>query len=548
MKIKSFFLASFLFVFSFSSNAQTRILQDSILFSWSKAQVDSFFIQKLGPLVAEILQPQYGVSGHKVVYRTLNYDSTETYASGLLLIPNSDYCALPIVSYQHGTTVLKNDAPSRFRGQETLITLALASTGMIACMPDYHGMGDGEGYHPYQNARTEAFSVIDIIRAAKEVCDSGGIHYGSQLFLTGYSQGGHATMAAHKWIQEFLSDEMQVTASAPMSGAYDMSGVQTDLLLLDEPYSDPYYLPYLIFGNNPIYHFFDSPDSVLREPYASTLPSLMDGYHDSNEINDAMNDTVKYIFREGLEADFVADSNHFFRKFLRDNDVYEWLPQSPVRLYFCPMDEKVPFHNTYVAFDYFKTHGGLQIDTVNVGNYLHTDCAQPALINAKFWIDEMRDVPLSVVAEPHYASSSTATDGSVSLVVSGGKTPVTVSWNNGQTGSLLQNVAVGEYSYTVTDGNGCEKSGEISLFVTSVSELSVEQVHLYPSPATDAITIETTANIKETATITLYNTLGQAVKRTSLQSKKQNIDISNLPSGVYSCRINNLYVQSFVKN
>lgn len=548
MKVKPFFLALCFLVFSFSTNAQSRILQDSILFSWSKAQVDSFFNEKLGPLVTEILQPQYGVSAHKVLYRTLNYDSTETYASGLLLIPNSDYCSLPIVSYQHGTTVLKNDAPSRFRGQEVLITLALASTGIIACMPDYHGMGDGEGYHPYQNARTEAFSVIDIIRTAKEVCDSNGVHYGSQLFLTGYSQGGHATMAAHKWIQEFLSDEMQVTASAPMSGAYDMSGIQTDLLLLDEPYSDPYYLPYLIFGNNPIYHFFDSPDSILKEPYALALPSLMDGYHDSQEINAAMNDTVKYIFRDGLEADFVADSNHFFRKFLRDNDVYEWVPQSPVRMYFCPTDEKVPFHNTYVAFDYFKEHGALHVDTVNVGQYLHTDCAQPALINAKFWIDEMRDVPLSVVAEPHYASSSTAADGSISLAVSGGKAPVAVSWNNGQTGSSLQNVTVGEYSYTVTDGNGCEKSGTVSLFVSGIAELQKAQVRLYPSPATNSITIETAVDLNETATVFFYNALGQPVKQAVLQSQKQEIDISNLPSGVYSCRINNLYVQSLVKN
>src|SRR5690606_18774677 len=133
-----------------------------------------------------VLQPKFGVTAHKIVYKTLKYDSTETYASGLLLVPGSDYCALPIVSYQHGTTVLKSHVPSRFHGQETLITLALAATGMIGCMPDYHGMGDGEGFHPYQNARTEAFSVIDIVRAAKEVCDSGGVHYGNQLFLTGY--------------------------------------------------------------------------------------------------------------------------------------------------------------------------------------------------------------------------------------------------------------------------------------------------------------------------------------------------------------------------
>src|SRR5690606_12268550 len=98
-----------------------------------------------------------------------------------------------------------------------------------------------------------------------------------------------------------------------------------------------------------------------------------------------------------------------------------------------------------------------------------------------------------------------------------------------------------------TDGNGCEKTRTVSLFVASVTDLNREQVLLYPNPASSSITIETIVNLQETATVSIYNALGQNVKQTSLYDKKQTIDVSELPDGVYACRINNVHIQSFVK-
>ena len=41
-----------------------------------------------------------------------------------------------------------------------------------------------------------------------------------ELFLLGYSEGGYATMALHRELQQFHSDEFTVTASAPMAGPW----------------------------------------------------------------------------------------------------------------------------------------------------------------------------------------------------------------------------------------------------------------------------------------------------------------------------------------
>ncbi|HEY0262104.1 MAG TPA: T9SS type A sorting domain-containing protein, partial [Chitinophagales bacterium] len=271
--------------------------------------------------------------------------------------------------------------------------------------------------------------------------------------------------------------------------------------------------------------------------------------HNESQINAVMNDTVKFIFRQDILDSFQTDSNYYLHAILADNDVYKWVPQSPVRMYFCTQDEKVPYHNAYVAYAYFKGHGATtEIDTIDTGAFDHVSCAEPSLINAKFWIDGMRDMPITVDESVQQPSSSTSSDGSVSLTVTGGKAPVNVLWNNGVSGTTLNNVSAGDYSYTITDSFGCEKAGTISLGVSGISELSKTQIRLYPSPANDVITIETTTNFTEKTALQIFNMLGQKVLETTLQSNKQNIDVSKFSSGIYTCKLNNGFVQSFVKN
>jgi len=65
-------------------------------------------------------------------------------------------------------------------------------------MPDYIGLGKGDKFHLYQNSESEATASIDMLLAIQELNIEFGIKTNKQLFLTGYSQGGHACMATHK--------------------------------------------------------------------------------------------------------------------------------------------------------------------------------------------------------------------------------------------------------------------------------------------------------------------------------------------------------------
>ncbi len=56
-----------------------------------------------------------------------------------------------------------------------------------------------------------------------------------------------------------------------------------------------------------------------------------------------------------------------------------------------------------------------------------------------------------------------ATNGFVETSITGGTAPFTFAWSNGATTSSIQNLAVGTYSLTITDANGCVAMAEASI-------------------------------------------------------------------------------------
>lgn len=66
---------------------------------------------------------------------------------------------------------------------------------------------------------------------------------------------------------------------------------------------------------------------------------------------------------------------------------------------------------------------------------------------------------LSVNATHTDITCNAQANGSVSLNVSGGMLPYTYTWSNSLTSAAISNLVPNTYSYTVTDGNGCEQNG-----------------------------------------------------------------------------------------
>ena len=77
-----------------------------------------------------------------------------------------------------------------------------AGAGFIYIAPDYLGLGDSTvPRHRYFHAATEASSTADLLVASRRVLASLLVEQNDELFIFGFSQGGHAALALHRELQ-----------------------------------------------------------------------------------------------------------------------------------------------------------------------------------------------------------------------------------------------------------------------------------------------------------------------------------------------------------
>jgi hypothetical protein len=337
------------------------------------------------------LTAQYGAGVFKLNYETMDPRGGRALASGLFVLPLGASGALPLLSYQHGTLVLTNEAPSADLFGEAFVGIALAGSGYVAVLPDYLGLGDSPPLHPFVHARSEASASVDLLRAARTLCASNGVALSGKLFLCGYSQGGHATMALHREIETYHAGEFTLTASAPMAGPYDLSTTTLNDFLSSRPKPNPYYLTYLVAAYQEVYHFAPTFADLLAPPYATTLPPLLHGNATGTELNAAMPADPRQIIKPELLAAIRNRPDHPFRVALRDNDLYQWRPVAPMRLYHCGGDQDVLIANSQVALNAMRTLGATNV-TLHIPSptLSHGACAQPSLLAAKVWFDSLK--------------------------------------------------------------------------------------------------------------------------------------------------------------
>ncbi len=368
-----------------TADTRGRVISATKRQSLSTTALGLLFLQNGLPLL-----PQNSVEVYQVVYETIDAHGQTTTASGALILPAGLNRAVPLVGYQHGTVVEKTDVASAGNG-EFVVGVAVGSFGYAAAMPDYLGLGQSPGLHPYMHAKSAATAVVDLLRAARSICASQKVSLNGQLFLMGYSEGGQATMAAHRELEAYHTNEFQITASAPMAGPYDLSGTMAQVMVSSQPYDTPFYLPYTLFAYQDVYHLYDDPTQYLVQPYATTLPPLFDGMHSENTLSAAMPSVPSQIIRPEVLQDFQNNPANALRAALRDNDLYRWTPRAPMHLYHCHGDTTVPYANSQIAYNQFHANGAVQVELIDpfpAGN--HSTGAYFCFFAAKNWFDTLK--------------------------------------------------------------------------------------------------------------------------------------------------------------
>lgn len=338
----------------------------------TRTQIDTSIAQLPG--LAQLIgaPSQCDVSQHKLVYESVDPKGESARASAGLLVPSGCPGPYPVVLYHHGTTVLRAFTMSDPQNSEASLQAAMfAAQGYVVVMPDYLGYGESDlGYHPYLQAENTAEVSIDALRAGHEALRRLGVATSGSLFLTGYSQGGHSTMATHRAIERDHVGEFTVTASAPMSGPYALEQTFVAGISVQPGQGASVFAPFTITGYQKTYgDLYSRPEEVFQAPWVSGITDLLPGTLGFTELYTTGKLPVAISGPGGLLTDsFVASfasPDNAFRKRLRDNDVFEWTPKAPVLLCAGSRDPVVTFQNVTTATAAFASRG-VQVTPVDV--------------------------------------------------------------------------------------------------------------------------------------------------------------------------------------
>ncbi|MDX1407436.1 MAG: T9SS type A sorting domain-containing protein [Saprospiraceae bacterium] len=362
--------------------------------------------EMIGQLSKSQIEAQFGyevrtgVTMYKARYMTTGTQGQPDTASGLIVIPDEFVVEeIPVVAYQHGTTNGPESVPSQLSGGHDL-PIAFGAMGYVASATDYLGLGDSKGFHPYVHAATEASAGLDMLIATTEFLeDETGQPWLGPLFVSGYSQGGHGAAALQRELEQNWGFVFPVTASAPMSGPYDMSGIMFDRITSDAIYFFPAYIAYVTLGYQEIYgDLYDEVSDLFKAPYVATIEQFYNAEITLFELNTFM---INRLFVDNLLVQpikMLRDSvveilrndtlDHPIKDALADNDLYNWTPQVPTRLLYCMADEQVPFQNSLVADSTMNANGAPDVKSIDIDSSQdHAGCAPLAFLEAVEFFD-----------------------------------------------------------------------------------------------------------------------------------------------------------------
>jgi dipeptidyl aminopeptidase/acylaminoacyl peptidase len=307
-----------------------------------------------------------GVKQYKIVYNTTNTDGTTIKASGALIVPVGLTDAPPLLSYQHGTIFDDNDAPSYLTATgEGQIATVLASFGYIVSAPDYIGFGASNNLpHTYEHREGLANAGLDLLRAVKETITNEKINWNNKLYVAGYSEGGYATMSLQKKLEETASTEFNLKAASCGAGAYNKTLSFKTLVSTKSSGVANHNASYIwvLLTYDRVYKLNRPLTTYFIEPYAAQIQSQKQNAVITGSFDGLLTATIKKSITDGTDTALQAA--------VTDNDIFDWKPKTPTRLYHGDKDTYVAYFNSTTAADAMKKRGAdVELVTVAGGDH-----------------------------------------------------------------------------------------------------------------------------------------------------------------------------------
>ncbi|MEZ5657186.1 MAG: alpha/beta fold hydrolase [Burkholderiaceae bacterium] len=303
-------------------------------------------------------------------YQSTGANGESTNASAMIGLPDGGHPQCqgprPLLLYAHGTSADRDyDFATSSEGFGGIALAMFAARGYIVLGPQYAGYGRSWlDYHPYLKADAQSADMIDALRAAEQWLAAQARPW-RELFVAGYSQGGHVAMATHRALERDHAGRFTVNGSFPMSGPYALER-SFEQILSGRP----------VQGAAPLAAFALSarlrsnpgsgpPARLFESPYDARVPGLFPGGSGADEAlardlipaNLLASGGSPYLLRPGFVADYLANADEPMRAAFAEDVVIDWTPVAPLGLCGGSKDPVVFFDNSQQARDAFARRG-----------------------------------------------------------------------------------------------------------------------------------------------------------------------------------------------
>ncbi len=131
-------------------------------------------------------------------------------------------------------------------------------------------------------------------------------------------------------------------------------------------------------------------------------------------------------------------------------------------------------------------------------------------------------------------------DGTATVNATGGSTPYSYHWSNGQTTKKATGLTAGTYTVTVTDSIGCTKQGSVIITVSSSHEIAaLKSLDISPNPTSGIFTVDLVLTRTEAVRIDLFDVTGKLLETTEATTagNRFSFDTKESPNGFYLLKL-----------
>jgi alpha-beta hydrolase superfamily lysophospholipase len=159
----------------------------------------------------------------RILYLSTGMNGQPIAVSGTVVAPKSASASpRPVIAWSHGTVgVLPQCGVSHTQHpyKQTPVVDLMVREGFVVVATDYPGLGT-PGVHPYLVGNVSAQSVLDSVRAARQL----DVNAGDRFVVWGASQGGQAAL----WTAQSAANyapELKLVAAAASAPAINLAGI-----------------------------------------------------------------------------------------------------------------------------------------------------------------------------------------------------------------------------------------------------------------------------------------------------------------------------------